>query len=44
MSDEEPEMKEALESLSRRALQIGGPKAVTLGHAIERVLETFYPG
>lgn len=44
MSDEDQEVKVALESLSRRARQIRGPKAGALGHAIERVLEAFYPG
>jgi hypothetical protein len=44
MSDEEPEMREALQALCTRVRDVDGPQAGALLHAIERVLETFYPG
>jgi hypothetical protein len=43
MSDEEPEMREALQALCTRVRDVDGPQAEALRHAIEQVLETFYP-
>jgi hypothetical protein len=43
MSDEDPEMRTALQALRARVQAVNSVHAHALGNAVDRVLEVFYP-